>query len=792
MSFVDYSRRRFLIRGGVGFSGLAIFGSATGKSVVNLLDSKSPLLIPENYEPCVWFTMQSNGLTNIHVYNTEFGQHIGTSLAQMVAEELDVAWDDVSIDYPSMDVVTRNRMGGNWTGGSLGVLESFEPLRRSAAIAREFLIEAGADSLGAEISDCVAAEGFVIDTVFDQKIPYAQILSEHQIDVEIQPDELLEAKLKDPSKFKIIGRSQWALDIPEKLNGSARYGIDAYVPNMVYAKASLGPTRLGSTVTAVDDSLAREVPGYIRCLVLSTRGLPGMGVTEVALVIARSYPAALRAEKALKVDWQTPAENLLDESDLWSEAERLADSRENAQLWYQVGDTHFASQNSSKKLSAEYRTSMIEHAALEPRSALVQPINGTYHIYSGHQMGAYLIEFIAEELNVPEDLVAYHPHQIGGSFGDKIYADQIVLAAKASQALNLPVKVIMTREDQFNLGHPRSISLHRLEAQLSEVDGLSPADRILEIKHDLVAAPIFEDLWTTKGLSFPGIDEAEASERSGEVPVASVSGSDHWYDIKAMRVSFIAHELMQQVIPTGSVRSVGNYFSIFAIESFIDELASRLATDPLSLRLSLLRGHGRNAGPSIPPGADANMPGASAYISAGGNIRLANVLKIAAGLANYRSPLVGADVGQGLAIAAAEGRHNPSFSACVADVAISAGGFLAVKKLTVCADVGVVVNPDGAKAQIESSLLWGLSSALYEAATLEQGRIKETNFDKYKWQKNSDLPQLDIHIVSNGLVPSGIGENTMSLVAPAICNAIASLTGRRLKSLPLTRHLPLV
>ena len=175
-----------------------------------------------------------------------------------------------------------------------------------------------------------------------------------------------------------------------------------------------------------------------------------------------------------------------------------------------------------------------------------------------------------------------------------------------------------------------------------------------------------------------------------------------------------------------------------------------------------------------------------------GNIRLANVLKIAAGLANYRSPLVGADVGQGLAIAAAEGRHNPSFSACVADVAISAGGFLAVKKLTVCADVGVVVNPDGAKAQIESSLLWGLSSALYEAATLEQGRIKETNFDKYKWQKNSDLPQLDIHIVSNGLVPSGIGENTMSLVAPAICNAIASLTGRRLKSLPLTRHLPLV
>ena len=789
MSSAAISRRKFLVRGGVGSAGLAIFGSATGKPVTNLLDENSPLIIPENYEPCVWFTMQSNGLTNIHVYNTEFGQHIGTALAQIVAEELDLNWADVSIDYPSMDVAMKDRTGVVWTGGSMGVLDSFEPLRRSAAIAREFLIETGADSMGAEISDCIAADGFVIDSVFDQKISFAQILSEHQIEHEIQPEELLEAKLKPASEFKIIGQSKRALDVPEKVNGTARYGIDAYAPNMVYGKASLAPTRLGSKIIEIDDSLAKEVPGYVTTLEMSTLGLPGMGNTEVALVIAKSFPAALRAEKALRVTWESPDENLLDEEDLWREASRLADSREGAQTWYSVGDVEKSDVRVDSTVAAGYQTSMIEHAALEPRSALVQPIDGTYHIYSGHQGGGDLIAFVASELNVAEDKVAYHPHQIGGSFGDKIYADQIVLAAKASQKLNLPVKVILTREDQFNLGHPKTISLHRLNAQVTTKDGVLPAERIISLNHDLIAAPI---LWSSKGQAFSDRDDREPSESSGAANFASVAGSDHWYDVNAMRVSFIPHQMMQKVIPTGSVRSVGNYYSIFAIESFIDEIAAKLKIDPLTLRLSLLRGRGRNAGTDLPGDASINSVGGAAYVSAGGNIRLANVLKIAAGIANYRSPLIGRDVGQGIAIAAAEGRHNPSFSACVADVTVSDSGFVTVDKLTVCADVGLVVNPDGARAQIEGSLLWGLSSTLYEAATLRQGRLAESNFDKYKWQKNADLPELDVHIVSNGLVPSGIGENTMSLVAPAICNAIAELTGKRLRSLPLAPQLPLV
>ncbi|HCG69509.1 MAG TPA: hypothetical protein DE147_03570, partial [Gammaproteobacteria bacterium] len=317
MNNKNISRRKFLIRAGTGVGGLAIFQSAIAKPVVNLLDENSPLIIPENFEPCVWFTMQSSGRTNVHIYNTEFGQHIGTSLAQLVAEELELNWNDVSIDYPSMDQPTKQTMGGIMTGGSMGVLRAFEPLRRCAAIAREFLVEAGADSLGADISDCRAEEGFVIDAAYDQRMSYAQILSERQIDHIIQPEELLEAQLKNPSDFKIIGKSVAALDVPEKVNGSARYGIDAYAPNMIYGKMSLAPTRLGSTIQKIDDSQAEDIAGYLTTLKLSATGFYGMGVTDVALVLAKSYPAALRAEQVIDVEWDAPVANLLDEADLW-------------------------------------------------------------------------------------------------------------------------------------------------------------------------------------------------------------------------------------------------------------------------------------------------------------------------------------------------------------------------------------------------------------------------------------------------------------------------------------------
>jgi len=369
---VDISKRKFLITSSVGVAGLAISQFAVGKPVVNLLDPTSPLIIPENFEPCVWFTMQSSGKTNIHVFRQEIGQHIGTALAQIVAEELELDWSQVSIDYPEMDMIKFQKTGVQMTGGSQSVIQSFTPLSRSAAVAREFLVEAGADILGSDPATCYAKNGFVIDDGYGEKISYGQILSQTVIEHEIQPEEMEQVKLKTKSEYEIIGQSLDALDINEKVNGKARYGIDSYAPNMVFGKVSLGPTRLGSRIVNIDDSEAEEISGYIKTLPLAAGGMPGaMASTDVALVVANSFPAAMRAEQLVDIKWDVPPEQLLNSDDLMSDAKTLQKEKIGGQLSLKVGDVDEVI-SSNESFTAEYETAMIEHAAIEQRSALVQ------------------------------------------------------------------------------------------------------------------------------------------------------------------------------------------------------------------------------------------------------------------------------------------------------------------------------------------------------------------------------------------------------------------------------------
>ena len=791
MAEFNASRRSFLISSIAGSTSLVIAQSSIAGTVVNLLDPGSPLMIPENFEPCVWFTMQSSGETNIHIFRQELGQHVGTAFAQIVAEELGLDWSKVNIDYPEMDAIKVTKTGHQMTGGSMSVLQNFTPLSKSAAVARGFLIEAGAGLLGSEPSDCIAESGYVLDPIFEQRISYGEILAQTTIEFEIQPEELEEVVLKTRKEYKLIGQSIPALDIDEKVNGKARYSIDAYVPNMVYGKVSLAPTRLGSKIRSIDDTAAREeISGYIRTLALSASGFPGTGSTEVALVIAENFPAAMRAEQIVDINWEVPAEQRVDSAELLASAKVLPTSSD-GNIVLKVGDVEEAFAKASESFSAEYQTSMIEHAALEPRSALVQNIDGVFHIYAGHHSGSYLIEAIAGELGVAVDKVVYHPHLIGGSFGDKIYGDQIVVAAQACQVIGRPVKVMLTREDQFNFGHPKSISHQVMTAAIDKNDQTPLNTRISAIKHELVAAPGAPG--RSRSRIYQDVDSKQAVEGVLNNARGAVAGLDHWYDIANIQTKYYYHELMAQLIPVGFVRSVSNFFTMFGIESFIDEIANEINVDPLDLRLSLLKSRGRNAGATARDNQDSKEPlTGRRQVTVGGGQRMANVLKIAAGQANYGSPLLANNMAQGISVGAAEGRHNPTYSACVANIELTSGGNVNVKKLTVCADVGIAINPDGIRSQIEGSLLWGLSSTFYEEATLVGGRLGESNFDTYKWQKNTELPELDIHIVENGVHPSGSGENTLSLVAPAICNAIYNLTGKRFRSLPLKHHLPIV
>ncbi len=768
----EFSRRSFLISSAVGASSLVFANSiVNAKEAVDLLNPASPLVLPPNFTPSVWFTMESNGRTTVHIFRNEMGQHVGTSLAQIVAEELCLSWKDVTIDYPQMDSNTYGTYGMQLTGGSWSVVSEFDKLSKVSAAARQIIVESGADLLGADIADCIAENSIIKDTLMGEKISFSEILSETVIDYQVTEEDLATIQRKEKKDYKIIGRSVPALDIPEKINGSARYAIDAQVPNMVYAKIIAPPKRLGARIISIDDKKAKQIKGYLTTIPFNfpDEALNGGILTHVPLVVASDYPSAMRAAKLIDVNWNTDACSTASSADFENEAYKLLKDGKNGRLSWKIGEYDTCGEGKEcKKLERSYKTSMVAHVALEPMSALVNFDNGFLHIYAGHQAGTLLPNIIGQFTSISPDKIIYHPHLVGGSFGKRSEFGMIALASMASIQLKKPIKLILTREDDMAFSHPRTPTVQRLEAVIS-------GKECLGYKQEIASATMQFDKLMPQMLRNPIVDGAPV-ESENKIESATVVGADNWYDIENQTVNYFRQASVEDTIPVRNVRSVGNNYTVFATETFIDEVSQEIGVDPMAFRLNYLNGVGINAGSNTPA-------------SYGGGKRLANVLKIASGLANYGLENLGEYEGLGIAITGAENRWAPCFLALVAKVKVDKNSAaIDVQKLTCVLDVGIAINPDGIKAQVEGSLLWGLSNALLEKMTLEDGMVSERNFDSYKWQNITKIPELEIHIVENGIFPSGVGEPATCVVAPAIGNAIFNATGVRLRSLPFSRE----
>ena len=767
-----FSRRSFLISSAAGASSLVFAKSiVNAKEAVDLLNPASPLVLPPNFAPSVWFTMESNGRTTVHIFRNEMGQHVGTSLAQIVAEELCLSWKDVTIDYPQMDSNTYGTYGMQLTGGSWSVVSEFDKLSKVSAAARQIIVESGADLLGADLADCIAENSIVKDTLMGEKISFSEILSETVIDYQVTEEDLATVNRKEKKDYKIIGRSVPALDIPEKINGSARYAIDAQVPNMVYAKIIAPPKRLGAKIISIDDKKAKQIKGYITTIPFNfpDEALNGGILTHVPLVVASDYPSAMRAAKLIDVNWNTDACSTASSADFEKEAYKLLKDGKNGRLSWKIGEYDTCGEGKEcKKLERSYKTSMVAHVALEPMSALVNFDNGVLHIYAGHQVGTLLPNIIGQFTGISSDKIIYHPHLVGGSFGKRTEFGMIALASMASIQLKKPIKLILTREDDMAFSHPRTPTVQRLEAVIS-------GEECLGYKQEIASATMQFDKLMPQFLRNPIVDGVPV-ESENKIEGFTVVGADNWYDIENQTVNYFRQALVEDTIPVRNVRSVGNNYTVFATETFIDEVSQEIGVDPMAFRLNYLNGVGINAGSNTPA-------------SYGGGKRLANVLKIASGLANYGLENLGEYEGLGIAITGAENRWAPCFLALVAKVKVDKNSAaIDVQKLICVLDVGIAINPDGIKAQVEGSLLWGLSNALLEKMTLEDGMVSERNFDSYKWQNITKIPELEIHIVENGIFPSGVGEPATCVVAPAIGNAIFNATGVRLRSLPFSRE----
>ena len=740
-------RREFLVGSTTAGAGL-MFGFSLG---TKLSGGAGEAFAAGNFDHGLFLTMNSSGITTIHITKCEGGQHIGTAMAQMVVEELELDWKDVRIDYPD----SHEKWGLMLTGGSWSVNWTFDQMSRVGASARIALVDAGAKMLGVTAAECSASNSVVTHGDSGRSITYGQIVADGNIDRSFSEEEYKAISLKKFGEYKVVGKPVAALDIPAKVNGSAGYGIDVFLPGMVYARWLSPPVRYGATPKSVDDSAAKSVDGYIKTIMV-----PGTSMQNgYALAIAETKHAVDAAAATIQVEWEHGQFANISSESLLQESRKLIDDKDAGVAWVLDGDVEAGLSASADVHEAEYTTSILAHACMEPMNCVATEQDGTYHIFVGTQWATRCVPLIAEAVGVDPANVVIHQHYLGGFFGRRGEADEMVQAAMASKELGRPVKIIYSREDDIRMDFHRSPTVQRIKG------GVDSDGKYVAIEHAVAGG------WSTKRAA-PGF-LGESVDKKGKVDGFSVNGSDFWYTVPNHHVRAIENETATQALPPGFWRSVAPGWTFFATESYIDEMARKIGKDPLLMRVDMLDAAGKNAG--TPPN------------SVGGAKRLRNTLMAAAGRAGFGTKPLAENMGMGLSCVSAQERGSPSWTACVAEVHVNpSSGEPTVQKLTIAMDVGTVVNPDGARAQIEGAALWGLSQTLYEQLSMSDGGIEQGNFDEYEMLRMDQVPEIDIVLIEQGQYPSGIGEPATAVVPAAIANAIDDAVGARVRSLPIT------
>src|SRR5579863_3552468 len=699
------------------------------------------------FEPTIWYGIDRSGTVTVNIVRAELGQHVGTSLARIVADELEADWDKVKIVLADTDP----KWGLMITGGSLSVWKSFPVLSRAGAAGRIALTEEGAKLLGVSPQNCTARNGAV--HAKGRSILYGDIVARGNMRRAFTPEQLQKIAIKSAADQRLIGRDTMALDVPSKTNGEGRYGIDAVVEGMIYARPKIPPTRYDSKVVAIDDSAAKRLPGYIQSLALDdpTGTVPGW-----VMVYANSFATASRAADLVKVTWKSGDAAHVSERDLQNRAaELIADPKGGAMIVDDPGvDAAFDS--AKQKLERIYTTSTVMHFALEPVNALAFEKDGVFEIHTGNQWQSLILPVLSKALGRAQDKIVLRSYLLGGGFGRRLDGDYIVPAALAAKAVGKPVKMVCTRADDMRFDCPRSPSTQVLRMAFGE------GGRVTAMDHQAAAG------WPTAVMA-PPIMPKDAHG----IPYDSFAsdGVDHWYTVGAQRARVLRNDLANRAIRPGLLRSVGPGWINWAVESFMDEAAHMAGVDPVVFRLRMLDGAGRNAG--------------SAPNAVGGAHRQAAVLARVVEKAGWGSPMP-KDVGLGIATTFGQARSMPTWVACVARVHVDrTSGRVNVEKLTVVIDAGTIIHPNSAEAQVEGATLWGLRVALHEGTEIVNGQPKDTTLNTYTPLRMGAVPDVEIEFLPSTEIPVGLGEPATTAVAPAIGNAIFAASGARVRHLPI-------
>ncbi|KRR03628.1 aldehyde dehydrogenase [Bradyrhizobium jicamae] len=737
----DLSRRSFLV-------GSAATGLVLGYAAVPGVDQA--LAAPSSFEPSVWYSIAPDGIVTVTCGKADMGQHIASTMAQIVSEELGSNWKDMRVQLASNDPKFNDPvLGAQITGGSWSTMMNFDAMSRAGAAGRIALTEAASSIMGVPAGELVVRNSAVVHTKSKKQMSFADIVKSGKITKTFTPDELKAIKLKTPDQYTMIGVSVPQLDIPPKINGTAKYGIDVMLPGMAYGKVVTPPVRFGATVKSVDDSAAKKVPGFIKAVTLDDK----TGSTSGWVVaVANTYANARKAADALKITYDNGPNAKLSSQSLIDEAKRLQALDDSGQFFVKDGDTAAAFGTAAKVMEAEYTTSINIHAPLEPMNATAEFKGDILHIYSGNQFATRSGAIAAGAAGIDPKFVVMHQMWLGGGFGRRLDADMMVPAVQAAKAVGKPVKVIYSRENDMTMDYSRPLTFQKVKA------GLDGDGKLIALNHDVVSA------WPTARWGIPDF-LTPSVDKKGPLDSFTVNGADFFYSVPNHSVRAIKNEMAHTATPSGQLRSVAPGWTFWAVESMIDELAHAVGQDPAQYRIAMLDGKGKNDG---------------------GAQRLRNTLLAAMGMAGYGTTKLPKGEGMGIACVSSQERATASWTACVAHVAVSPSGEVKVKKLTVATDVGMQVHPDNIRAQVEGAALWGLSLAMYEKATLKDGGIEQTNFDTYTPLRMSQTPEVAVNVIANGDKPTGVGEPAVTVVAPALGNAIFNACGARIRSLPIT------
>lgn len=720
---MTFSRRAFLKTSALASGGMIIgFNLFTAcKSDVKLPVDLSQL----NYNDFnAFIKISEEGKVTIFSPNPEIGQGVKTSMPMLIAEELDVAWEDVYVEQAKLDTENYTRQVA---GGSQSIRHGWEPLRQTGATAKQMLVNAAAARWGVDASECSVKEGQITNAK-GESLGYGDVVLE-AANLEVPEN----VTLKDPKDFTIIGKGKGNVDIDKIITGKPLFGLDYKEEGMLYASV-LRPPAFGQVLESFDDSAAKSLPGVIDVITIGKKvrdyqdaGKSNwsmvMGHSDKVVVIAKTTWDAMKGKKAIKATWKT--ETPLESSETHDKVllDLLNGNKFNTRR--KDGDVKKAFANADKVIERIYESPFLPHNTLEPMNFFANVTPEKVHLVGPVQTPEAAANVVSELLGRDIEDIHLEMTRMGGGFGRRLYGDFVYEAAEISNAIQKPVKMVSSREDDMTTGVYRPAIKYKIAASIK--DGKLTGYHLKEA--------------------------AVNSNMYGLIPNFFPAGAIENYQVDTANY--------KSNITTGAWRAPYTNFLASAEQSFFDELAEELGVDRVQLHMDLLDNVKKNPDPKIEYSPE----------------RLQGVLKLAVEKSNWGKTETG--IYQGLSVYYC---HN-SHVAEVAEITME-NGMPSVKQVTCAIDCGIVVNPLGAMNQAKGGVIDGIGHALYSDFGFNNGIPQSNNFNSYQLIRMGQTPKVDVHFVESNIDPTGLGEPTLPPVGAAVANAIYKATGKRLTKQP--------